>query len=137
MLSRISGTPEGTQPLTRLPSLRHSRCGLRGEKYATGIFFHRRSPSQGSSPFGLIQNKNPREHLLSRISGTPEGTRTPNFQNRNLTLYPLNYGRISLSDLEHCSRNFSRCKEQIFDSICKNAAYQPRFYKYASLCPPI
>ena len=26
--------------------------------------------------------------------GTPEGTRTPNFQNRNLTLYPLNYGRI-------------------------------------------
>ena len=27
--------------------------------------------------------------------GTPEGTRTPNIQNRNLTLYPLNYGRIS------------------------------------------
>ena len=26
--------------------------------------------------------------------GTPEGTRTPNIQNRNLTLYPLNYGRI-------------------------------------------
>ena len=28
--------------------------------------------------------------------GTPEGTRTPNIQNRNLTLYPLNYGRISI-----------------------------------------
>ncbi len=27
------------------------------------------------------------------ILGTPEGTRTPNIQNRNLTLYPLNYGR--------------------------------------------
>ena len=26
--------------------------------------------------------------------GTAEGTRTPNIQNRNLTLYPLNYGRI-------------------------------------------
>lgn len=29
------------------------------------------------------------------LFGTPEGTRTPNIQNRNLTLYPLNYGRIS------------------------------------------
>ena len=29
------------------------------------------------------------------LFGTPEGTRTPNFQNRNLTLYPLNYGRVS------------------------------------------
>ena len=29
------------------------------------------------------------------IDGTPGGTRTPNIQNRNLTLYPLNYGRIS------------------------------------------
>ncbi len=27
--------------------------------------------------------------------GTPGGTRTPNIQNRNLTLYPLNYGRMS------------------------------------------
>lgn len=26
---------------------------------------------------------------LSLFSGTPEGTRTPNIQNRNLTLYPI------------------------------------------------
>ena len=32
---------------------------------------------------------------MSFFFGTPEGTRTPNIQNRNLTLYPLNYGRIS------------------------------------------
>ena len=32
---------------------------------------------------------------MANVSGTPEGTRTPNIQNRNLTLYPLNYGRIS------------------------------------------
>ena len=33
---------------------------------------------------------------MANVSGTPEGTRTPNIQNRNLTLYPLNYGRISI-----------------------------------------
>ena len=30
-------------------------------------------------------------------TGTPEGIRTPNPQNRNLMLYPLNHGRISSS----------------------------------------
>ena len=32
------------------------------------------------------------QRLLRR--GTPEGTRTPNPQNRNLVLYPLSHGRI-------------------------------------------
>ena len=50
--------------------------------------------------------------------GTPEGTRTPNFQNRNLTLYPLNYGRLSI-DLEHCNRTLPTCKVKNFDRIFK------------------
>ena len=33
------------------------------------------------------------------LLGTPEGTRTPNIQNRNLTLYPLNYGRVFIKYL--------------------------------------
>ncbi len=125
--------PEGTQPLARLPSLRHSRCGLRGGQPSTGRLPVRRSPSQGSSPFGEAETKNPKErnalsdflarpklqrrpicrwHIGQRKGpfpkiedfwrrtkqpsaiadgcfGTPEGTRTPNIQNRNLTLYPI------------------------------------------------
>ena len=40
-------------------------------------------------PLKPLQHKN----FSGFYSGTPEGTRTPNIQNRNLTLYPLNYGR--------------------------------------------
>ena len=50
-------------------------------------------PKGGAS----VQAAEPKKkHLLGRcfFFGTPEGTRTPNIQNRNLTLYPLNYGRI-------------------------------------------
>lgn len=39
--------------------------------------------------------------ILRTFCGTPEGTRTPNIQNRNLTLYPLNYGRL-------CNKYYSR-----------------------------
>lgn len=44
--------------------------------------------------------------------GTPEGTRTPNIQNRNLTLYPLNYGRMAalLNALRYYNRDFPVCK---------------------------
>ena len=42
----------------------------------------------------FVLNKNG-ESLKGLTVGTAEGTRTPNIQNRNLTLYPLNYGRIS------------------------------------------
>ena len=38
-----------------------------------------------------------KNELFEGKCGTPGGTRTPNIQNRNLTLYPLNYGRISLT----------------------------------------
>ena len=41
----------------------------------------------------FVLNKNG-ESLKGLTVGTAEGTRTPNIQNRNLTLYPLNYGRI-------------------------------------------
>ena len=47
------------------------------------------------------------QSLLRR--GTPEGTRTPNIQNRNLTLYPLNYGRFSM--LEYYNRFQFNCKD--------------------------
>ena len=43
--------------------------------------------------------------------GTPEGTRTPNLQNRNLTLYPLNYGRIFVFSTNYYSNLSLFCKE--------------------------
>lgn len=39
--------------------------------------------------------------------GTPEGTRTPNPQNRNLMLYPLSYRRPLLT---YYSKDFAECK---------------------------
>ena len=57
--------------------------------------------------------------------GTPEGTRTPNIQNRNLTLYPLNYGRISLT-LRYYSRISSACKGGIFPHAVVFSAGLPR-----------
>lgn len=32
--------------------------------------------------------------------GDPGGTRTPNFQNRNLTFYPLNYGTRNSANIQ-------------------------------------
>ena len=43
---------------------------------------------------------------MANVSGTPEGTRTPNIQNRNLTLYPLNYGRISIGYFDSITEFF-------------------------------
>lgn len=44
--------------------------------------------------FSIRENKKSLEVLIfntlkDSLSGTPEGTRTPNIQNRNLTLYPI------------------------------------------------
>ena len=42
----------------------------------------------GSSPFRRTKKKDmTKGHVF--LFGTPEGTRTPNIQNRNLTLYPI------------------------------------------------
>ena len=48
------------------------------------------------------------------LLGTPEGTRTPNIQNRNLTLYPIEL-RAHRNKRQY-SRIFSVCKVEIFNS---------------------
>ena len=73
-------------------------------------FHHQKSPPNRPAQ----DMKNPRNPLKTKglgdfPCGTPEGTRTPNIQNRNLTLYPLNYGRISRRLCKY-SRNFPLCK---------------------------
>ena len=45
--------------------------------------------------------------------GTPEGTRTPNIQNRNLTLYPIELRTHISFALRYYNRFFPLCKEEI------------------------
>ena len=49
--------------------------------------------------------------------GTPEGTRTPNIQNRNLTLYPLNYGCFLILDYYSRSGPESKAILKIFSLL--------------------
>ncbi len=67
---------------------------------------------------------------ISRLFlGTPEGTRTPNPQNRNLMLYPLSHRCIPRHwNLRYYSKFFPGCKELFsnfllqFDTVAKTAA---------------
>ena len=59
------------------------------------------------------RRRNPKKkHLLSRcfFFGTPEGTRTPNIQNRNLTLYPIELRTHISFALRYYNRIFLLCK---------------------------
>ena len=48
---------------------------------------------------------------MANVSGTPEGTRTPNIQNRNLTLYPIELRTHLLTALRYYIRILPVCKE--------------------------
>ena len=56
----------------------------------------------------FIKNAGAKRTLLRR--GTPEGTRTPNIQNRNLTLYPIELRTHISKRLSYYSRFAVRCK---------------------------
>ena len=53
--------------------------------------------------------------------GTPEGTRTPNIQNRNLTLYPIEL-RAHISCRPNVPNQYSRDSR-----LCKEKVLQKRF----------
>ena len=53
--------------------------------------------------------------------GTPEGTRTPNIQNRNLTLYPIEL-RPHISCRPNVPNQYSRDSR-----LCKEKVLQKRF----------
>ena len=63
------------------------------------------------------------------FSGTPEGTRTPDLQVRNLTFYPLNYGRV----LTEYSRDEARSQSSgtLATSMLRRAAGNPVAYDLA------
>ena len=84
-----------------------------------------RSIAQGSLPKsqrflagGLPMNSKKQEYgriTILLFPGTPEGTRTPNIQNRNLTLYPIELRTHTprFTTLMYYSNYFPKCKEEI------------------------
>ena len=73
----------------------------------------------------FMQSKIQNRQTSARFAdfGTPEGTRTPNPQNRNLMLYPLSHWRI-------CSKYYSRTLQQ-----CKAFILIYRKKRRAEICP--
>ena len=57
----------------------------------------RRLATDISSPFLFCAKEKGAHSVRPLFFGTPEGTRTPNPQNRNLMLYPLSHRRVCLS----------------------------------------
>ena len=76
----------------RLPSLRHSRCRPRGADVPPACPCFAAPPLRVRVPSGKKQKTC--RPTGNRFFGTPEGTRTPNPQNRNLMRYPLRYWRL-------------------------------------------
>ena len=71
--------------------LRRTSVFAAGENLGAGrIHSARACKSKGWRPSPAAKTQKER-HDVSRVFlfGTPEGTRTPNIQNRNLTLYPI------------------------------------------------
>ena len=73
----------------------------------------------------FMQSKIQNRQISARFAdfGTPEGTRTPNPQNRNLMLYPLSHWRI-------CNEYYSRTLQQ-----CKAFILIYRKKRRAEICP--
>ena len=61
--------------------------------------------------------------------GTPGGTRTPNIQNRNLTLYPIELRTHISFALRYYNRFFFLCKEGISPLIFYSLDHFPFFHR--------
>ena len=71
--------------------------------------------------------KNGKHHKVFPIFGTPEGTRTPNIQNRNLTLYPIEL-RTHMATYplpDYYSSNQIVCKVKISISFFRHIDTRP------------
>lgn len=88
----LRGTPEGTQPLRVCRP-----CSIAAADLAARTCHRHVLPSplplSGFESL-LVQKQKSCRPTGNRIFGTPEGTRTPNPQNRNLMRYPLRYWRL-------------------------------------------
>ena len=70
--------------------------------------------------FAVVLNIKSSRLTLSKLDGkcgTPEGTRTPNPQNRNLMLYPLSHRRIRFAIIAMFSR-FVKGEFVFFENSC-------------------
>ena len=73
----------------------------------------RRDVNQTMNAVQIAGNKKPESALRSLVRGTPEGTRTPNPQNRNLMLYPLSHWRVYLYIITHDAEKSSGGREKL------------------------
>ena len=73
----------------------------------------RRDVNQTMNAVQIAGDKKPESALRSLVRGTPEGTRTPNPQNRNLMLYPLSHWRVYLYIITHDAEKSSGGMEKL------------------------
>ena len=73
----------------------------------------RRDVNQTMNAVRIAGDKKPESALRSLVRGTPEGTRTPNPQNRNLMLYPLSHWRVCLYIITHDAEKSSGGREKL------------------------
>ena len=73
----------------------------------------RRDVNQTMNAVRIAGDKKPESALRSLVRGTPEGTRTPNPQNRNLMLYPLSHWRVCLYIITHDVEKSSGGREKL------------------------
>ena len=79
----------------------------------------------------FVLNKNG-ESLKGLTVGTAEGTRTPNIQNRNLTLYPIELRTHLLTALRYYIRILPICKEDfpLFYFSKKSSIYCAQIFAF-------